>query len=105
MYNLYDLYEGENKIQRNLTAGQVKEFAGISKKGKLNAYYNDGFLLCGKYTVVVSGHITRSEQPKEKKSEQEYLKAQFLFKFGMANYNGWKEMCKMFEKAKHGWTT
>lgn len=48
MSNLYDLYDGEEKVKQGLTAKDVKEFGNLAKRAKLNKYYIDGILLCGK---------------------------------------------------------
>lgn len=93
MSNLYDLYDGEEKIKQGLTAKDVKQFGNLSKKAKLNQYFNDGILLCGRYRVVVSGTVEASViHAGEKLTEEERLKSEFIKRFGWDIYNQWHRM-------------
>lgn len=93
MYNLYDLYDGEEKIKQGLTANDVKIFGNLPKTAKLRRYYKDGCLLRGLYRVVVSGTVEASViHEGEKLTEEEKLKSEFIRRFGWDIYNQWHRM-------------
>lgn len=88
--NLYSLYEGGKCIKENMRAKEVKSFTGLLQTAKLRKYYNDGFLLCGKYRLEVVG--TAAKEPSNKLTDAERETAKAMLVFGKENY---AELCRM----------
>ncbi len=89
--NLYDIYENGQKIKTGLMAGDVTEFANLSKGADLRPYHIRKYKLCGKYDLVLTGQAQAASRGYKPANGQ-------LAKFTPEMYRKWTNMNRRYGK-------